>query len=105
METEKQTDSRPWLFKKGQSGNPGGKPKGTVSLKTFARNYLLKLSDEDKLKFMEGLPKEIIWKMSEGAPDTKNELNAKVEVTNDMSYDTAKSIIAGKASDTSDSPK
>jgi len=64
---KKQTD-KPWLFKKGQSGNPAGKPKGTFSLKTYAQNYLKNLTDEEKEDFMNGLPKEIIWKMAEGNP-------------------------------------
>ena len=63
---------KPWLF---QPGNKFGKgrPKGTFSLKTFAKKYLEEMNDEEKLEFMRGLPKEVIWKMSEGAPDTKND--------------------------------
>jgi len=30
----------PWAFKPGQSGNPGGKPKGTVSIMTHVRRAL-----------------------------------------------------------------
>jgi len=66
--TQEQINSRPGLFKKGVSGNPGGRKKGSKSLKTFVREYLEGLSDEDKLLFMEDLPKEIIWKMAEGNP-------------------------------------
>ena len=74
MEEEEKTanqsksSDRPWLFQPGKSGNPSGKPKGTVSLKTFARKYIQSLSDKEKLEFMKGLPKELIWKMSEGNP-------------------------------------
>jgi hypothetical protein len=68
--TEKKhiSDEKPWLFKPGQSGNPNGRPKGTFSLKTYAKKYLQEMTDEEKLKFMEGLPKDIIWKMAEGNP-------------------------------------
>jgi hypothetical protein len=59
---------KPWLFQPGNNANPKGRPKGTLSLKTFAKNYIKTLSDEEKLKFMEGLPKDIIWKMAEGNP-------------------------------------
>jgi hypothetical protein len=72
---------RPWLFKKGQSGNPSGKKKGTVSLKTWAKKYLQTLSDEDKLTFMEGLPKEIIWKMAEGNPHSTQDTNVDGNIT------------------------
>ncbi len=67
-ELNEQSNNKPWLFKKGQSGNPNGRPKGTFSLKTYAKKYLEEMSDEEKLEFMDGLPKEIIWKMAEGNP-------------------------------------
>lgn len=60
-----------WQFKPGVSGNPGGRPKGSKSLKTFAREYLESLSDEDKLEFLKGMDKLDIFKMAEGNPDSK----------------------------------
>lgn len=70
METQEQTNNRPWLFKKGQSGNPGGRPVGSKSMKTWAREYLESLSEEDRMDFMDGLPKTEIWKMAEGNPQS-----------------------------------
>ena len=64
---------KPWQFKPGQSGNPLGLAKGTVSLKTWAKKYIQDLTDEQKLEFIGGLDKLDIWKMSEGNPDTKND--------------------------------
>lgn len=64
---------RGYQFVKGQSGNPGGRPKGSKSLKTFAREYLETLPPEEKIRFMEALPEELVWKMAEGAPATKLE--------------------------------
>ncbi len=66
-ESQEQTlkQDRPWLFKPGQSGNPGGRPKGSKSLKTYAKEYLLSLSDEEKLEFMKGMDKKVIWEMAE----------------------------------------
>ena len=69
MEETDKSDSKsekPWLFKPGQSGNPAGRPKGTKSLKTYAKEYLLSLSDEEKLEFMAGMPKKDVWEMAEG---------------------------------------
>jgi hypothetical protein len=70
---------KPWQFKKGQSGNPSGRPKGTVSLKTWAKKYIQELTDEEKLDFLEGIDKKTVWEMSEGKPEGKSEINATVE--------------------------
>ena len=68
--------SKPWLFQKGQpSANPKGRPKGTFSLKTYAKKYLQDMTDEEKLAFMDGLPKDVIWKMAEGNPVTSTKLS------------------------------
>lgn len=70
-----------WLkgyqFVKGQSGNPGGRKKGSKSLKVFAREYLESLPDEEKIEFLKTLPPELVWRMSEGNPDTKTDVAIK----------------------------
>lgn len=69
---------KPWQFKKGQSGNPGGKIPGTVSLKTFAKNYIQRLTDEEKLDFLEGIDKRTVWEMSEGKAKQDLELSGEL---------------------------
>jgi hypothetical protein len=66
---EKQESIRDELgrIKPGHSLNPAGRPKGKT-LKEFAREMLMGMNDEDKLAFLKDLPKEIIWRMSEGNP-------------------------------------
>lgn len=59
---------KPYQFKKGVSGNPTGAPKGSGSLKVFAKNYFYKLSDEEKVRFLNTIDRELVWKMAEGNP-------------------------------------
>lgn len=82
IETQEQTNNRPWLYKKGQSGNPGGRPKGSVSMKTYVKNKLLSMTDEEREEFLDGLDKKTIFEMAEGKPkqdvDIKGEMVSKV---------------------------
>ena len=82
MEDTDKSDSKtekPWLFKPGVSGNPKGRPPGTKSLKTYAKEYLLSLNDEEKLEFMAGMDKRIVWEMAEGK--AKQDIEATVDMT------------------------
>lgn len=80
---------RPWLWKKGQSGNIQGRPKGKT-MKEYARELLQRQTEEERQAFLNGLPKEIIWKMAEGNPDNKNELVGTVAVNFDDTFNKVK---------------
>jgi hypothetical protein len=71
----------PYMWKKGQSGNPNGRPKGKT-LKEFAREYLESLPDDEKIDYLASLPTEIVWKMAEGNPQT--DVTSKGEQINPM---------------------
>src|SRR3990167_10040925 len=72
---------RPWQFKPGVSGNPGGRPKGSVSLKEYARKMLMELPDEEKLEFMRGLDKNEVWRMAEGNPKQDTEHSGSLTIS------------------------
>lgn len=70
VEKQSQADRlKPWQFKKGQSGNPLGRPPGR-SLKDRAKAYLSGLSDEEAVEFFEGMDKKDVWEMAEGKAST-----------------------------------
>lgn len=69
-----------YVFKAGNTANLKGRPKGK-SLKEFAREYFSRMPNKEKLKFLNGLDPDIIWRMGEGNPATKidAEIDIKVE--------------------------
>ena len=75
--TDKQVPKqlKPFIWKKGQSGNLKGRPKGKT-LKTFAREYLESLPDDEKVEYLAGLPADLVWKMAEGNPENKSDITS-----------------------------
>lgn len=69
-DNQKDNTDKPWLWKKGQSGNLMGRPKGKT-MKEYAREYLSKMTDEERDEWFDGINKELVWKMGEGNPDNK----------------------------------
>lgn len=67
-----------YQFKKGQSGNPAGRPPGK-SLKERAKAMLNAMTEEEEQIFLEGIDKKTIWEMAEGK--AKQDIEADVNVT------------------------
>lgn len=68
----------PYQFKKGQSGNPGGRKPGK-SLKEYAKEMIASMTDEERQEYLHGIDKKTIWEMSEGKPKQDFEGNVIVE--------------------------
>lgn len=79
--TQEQTNNRPWLYKKGQSGNPGGRPKGSISMKTWLANKLAAMTEEEREEFINGINKLDLLKMAEGNPKQDTETEVKGNLT------------------------
>lgn len=69
----------PYQFKKGQSGNPSGRPKGP-SLKERAKVMLAHMSEEEAQDYLNGIDKRTIWEMAEGKAKQDNE----TKITGDL---------------------
>lgn len=70
-ETEEQLENskvpkqlQPYMYKKGQSGNPSGRPEG-ISMKEYVRKNFRHMTDVEREVFLEGIDKKTIWEMAE----------------------------------------
>lgn len=75
---KKQHRLAPWQFKKGQSGNPKGRPPGK-SLKERAKVMLNSMTEEEEQEFLQGIDKRTIWEMAEGKPTHKTDIGVDKE--------------------------
>lgn len=65
-------------WKKGAVPNPFGRPKGKT-MKEWAREYLTRLTDEERDAFFDGMPKDLVWRMAEGNPESKTDVTSNGE--------------------------
>jgi hypothetical protein len=65
---------KPWLWKPGQSGNPSGRPKGT--LKDYVRAKFIQMTDEEKEEFLGKIQPDMQWRMGEGNPKQDTDITS-----------------------------
>src|SRR3990167_6058308 len=66
-----------YQWKPGQSGNPGGRPKGT--LKEYVRHKFIEMTQEEKEEFLKKIAPEFQWRMGEGNPEVTQDITSKGE--------------------------
>jgi hypothetical protein len=89
------SELKPFQFKKGQSGNPMGRPPGR-SLKDRAKAYLAGLTDEEAVSYFEGMDKKVVWEMAEGKAKQDTDITSNGESINPILV----KFIGGESTDT-----
>jgi hypothetical protein len=80
--TEKTVEkqSKPWQFKKGQSGNPNGRPKGSLSITAKLREFLDNNPERFDELVMEYLSdkkhRDLLWRMFDGNPKNQTDITS-----------------------------
>lgn len=67
---------RQYIFKPGNK--MGGRKKGKT-LKEYSRDYLSKMTDEERVKFLNSIDPDMVWRMAEGNPNQNTDLTTKGE--------------------------
>lgn len=62
-----------YVFKKGNKAAAG---KHRKSMKQYAKEYLMGLPENERIKFLNGLHPEIVWRMAEGNPHNTEDLTS-----------------------------
>lgn len=65
-----------------------GRPLGQT-MKEFARQYLMSMTDEEKVLFMKNVGDETVWKMAEGNPAQDNTHNVEGKLIIEISKEIA----------------
>ena len=71
----------PFKWKPGQSGNPAGRPKGSISIKDEVRKYLEAhpLDVQEIVKHFVTENRELMWTMLEGSPKSTSDIKVQLK--------------------------
>lgn len=69
---------KPWHFQPGKNwtGNANGRPKGKKSLKTWVRERLEEMDEEERFEFLKGMKKDFVWEMAEGKANLQADITS-----------------------------
>lgn len=73
-------NQKPWLFKKGQSGNPAGRPKGRFSITTQIINRLEENPEQldEIVNWLIKNRKDLVWNKIDPNPPTDIKLDGEI---------------------------
>ena len=80
LQEQRNEQIKPWQFKKGQSGNPKGRPPGK-SLKERTKAMLNAMTEEEEQEFLAGMDKRTIWEMAEGKAKQETEHSGNLTIS------------------------
>ena len=64
---------RQYVFKPGNK--LGGRKKGKT-LKEYSRDYLAKMTDEERIEFLNSIDPDMVWRMAEGNPNQNTDITS-----------------------------